>query len=61
MPRSICSISSVCSGAGKFVAVGVDPDALALRLQQEGAEAFSASWAKLLECISRRSALLAAT
>jgi transaldolase len=44
----------------EFAAVGVDTDALALRLQQEGAEAFSVAWAKLLDCISRKRTLLAA-
>ena len=44
----------------EFVAAGVDLDALALRLQQEGAETFSVAWAKLLDCISRKRTLLAA-
>jgi transaldolase len=36
----------------RFTQAGIDLDALALRLQQEGAAAFSASWAKLLDCIA---------
>ena len=44
----------------EFIAAGVDPDALALRLQQEGAETFSAAWAKLLDCIARKQHRLAA-
>jgi transaldolase len=43
-----------------FTQAGIDLDALALRLQQEGAAAFSASWAKLLGCIARKRDLLAA-
>ena len=44
----------------RFTQAGVDLDALALRLQQEGAAAFSASWAKLLDCIARKRRLFAA-
>src|SRR5439155_12785852 len=44
----------------RFTQAGIDLDALALRLQQEGAAAFSASWAKLLDCIARKRHLLAA-
>jgi transaldolase len=44
----------------RFTQAGIDLDALALRLQQEGAAAFSASWAKLLACIARKRDLLAA-
>ena len=44
----------------RFTHAGIDLDALALRLQQEGAAAFSASWAKLLDCIARKRDLLAA-
>jgi transaldolase len=44
----------------RFTQAGIDLDALALRLQQEGAAAFSASWAKLLDCIARKRDLLAA-
>lgn len=45
----------------EFAQAGIDLDALAVRLQQEGAAAFSASWAKLLDCIARKRDLLAAT
>jgi transaldolase len=38
----------------RFARTGIDLDALALRLQEEGAIAFSASWAKLLDCIARK-------
>lgn len=44
----------------RFTQAGVDLDALALRLQQEGAAAFSVSWAKLLDCIARKRRLLTA-
>jgi len=44
----------------RFTQAGIDLDALALRLQQEGAAAFRASWAKLLDCIARKRDLLAA-
>jgi transaldolase len=44
----------------RFTREGIDLDALALRLQLEGAAAFSASWAKLLDCIARKRDLLAA-
>src|ERR671935_2674045 len=44
----------------RFTQAGVDLDALALRLQQEGAAAFSASWAKLLHRIAQIRDLLAA-
>jgi transaldolase len=44
----------------RFTKAGVDLDALGLRLQQEGAIAFSASWAKLLDCIARKRDRLAA-
>jgi transaldolase len=44
----------------RFTGAGIDLDALALRLQQEGAAAFSASWAKLLDCIARKRRRLAA-
>jgi transaldolase len=39
---------------------GIDTDALALRLQKEGAEAFSKSWRELLETIKSESERLAA-
>jgi len=38
---------------------GIDADALAARLQREGADAFSASWHKLLESIATKAAKLA--
>jgi transaldolase len=44
----------------RFRRAGIDLDTLGLRLQQEGAAAFSASWAKLLDCIARKRDLLAA-
>jgi transaldolase len=44
----------------RFTQADIDLDALALRLQQDGAAAFSASWAKLLDCIGRKRDLLAA-
>jgi transaldolase len=43
-----------------FTQAGLDLDALALRLQHEGAAGFSASWAKLLNCIAHKRDLLAA-
>lgn len=44
-----------------FAEAGVDADALALRLQKEGAEAFDKSWNALLACIAgKREALAAA-
>src|SRR5205823_3835191 len=44
----------------RFTQADIDLDGLALRLQQEGAAAFSASWARLLDCIARKRELLAA-
>jgi transaldolase len=44
----------------RFRQAGIDLDALALRLQQDGAANFSASWAKLLDCIARKQHRLAA-
>jgi len=38
---------------------GIDDDALAARLQREGADAFAASWHKLLESIASKAARLA--
>jgi len=38
---------------------GVDEDALAARLQREGADAFAASWRKLLESIASKASKLA--
>ena len=45
----------------RFSEAGVDLDALALRLQEEGAEAFVKSWEKLLGRIAEKSASLAQT
>ena len=39
---------------------GIDVNALALQLQQEGAEAFESSWHGLLECIARKTDALVA-
>ena len=44
----------------RFRQAGIDVDALALRLQQEGAAAFRVSWANLLDCIARKRRLLTA-
>jgi transaldolase len=44
----------------RFTQAGIDLDALALRLQQEGAAAFRVSWTRLLDCIARKRRLLAA-
>jgi len=43
----------------RFVAAGVDIDALAIKLQKEGAEAFVKSWRQLLRRIDDKSAALA--
>ena len=45
----------------RFTQAGVDIDALAATLQQEGAEAFVKSWRQLLRRISDKSAALAVT
>ena len=42
----------------QFARAGVDVDALAVRLQREGARAFVDSWTQLLGCIDRKSAAL---
>ncbi len=39
---------------GAFARAGVDVDALATRLQAEGADAFTRSWEQLLRCIDGR-------
>jgi transaldolase len=44
----------------RFAAAGVDLDALALRLQQEGAESFDKSWDELIENIAQKSRALTA-
>lgn len=43
----------------RFTQAGVDIDALALRLQQDGAQAFVKSWKELLECIASKTESLA--
>ena len=45
----------------RFAGAGIDADALALRLQQEGAQAFVKSWRRLLQRIEDKSAALANT
>jgi transaldolase len=45
----------------RFAQAGVDLDALAARLQEQGAESFVQSWNDLLECITAKSHQLAAT
>ncbi len=42
----------------RFQQVGLDLDALATRLQHEGAEAFDRSWNDLMECIRSKSEVL---
>jgi transaldolase len=42
----------------KFAKAGVDYDALAAKLQSEGAESFDASWNELMGCIASKSELL---
>jgi len=44
----------------KFAAAGIDVQALATRLQREGADSFVASWKELMECIETKSAALQA-
>jgi transaldolase len=44
-----------------FAQAGIDVDALALQLQQEGARAFVKSWQQLLQRIADKSAVLAAS
>jgi transaldolase len=43
----------------EFVKAGTDIDALAARLQKEGAESFVKSWNELMSVIASKSALLA--
>jgi transaldolase len=45
----------------KFSAAGVDIDALALKLQVEGAESFVKSWQELMQVIASKSSVLAAS
>jgi transaldolase len=44
----------------RFTQAGIDVDALALRLQADGAQAFVKSWNELLQCIAEKSTALAA-
>jgi transaldolase len=41
-----------------FAKAGIDIDALALRLQEEGAASFVKSWNDLMTCIGSKSAVL---
>jgi transaldolase len=41
---------------GEFADAGIDVDELAARLQKEGAETFSASWAELLDTLAKQHA-----
>ena len=45
----------------KFAAAGIDIDALAARLQLDGAESFVKSWRELMKRIAEKSAALATT
>jgi len=45
----------------RFAAAGVDVDALAKKLQLEGAESFVKSWKELMQSIADKSATLATT
>ena len=45
----------------QFQSAGIDTDALATRLQEEGKESFNKSWNDLLESIKSESRRLAAT
>jgi transaldolase len=47
--------------AARFAAAGVDVDALAKKLQLEGAESFVKSWKELMQSIADKSATLATT
>src|SRR3954449_2486318 len=63
-PGHLCGLPPADGGdidrtLDRFTQAGIDLDALALRLQQEGAAAFGASWAKLLDCIAHKRRLLA--
>jgi transaldolase len=44
----------------RFTQAGIDVDALALRLQADGAQAFVKSWNELLQCIAEKSTVLTA-
>ncbi len=60
--RPVDAMSANAKGTGEllaqFRAAGIDRDALALQLQQEGAEAFVQSWQALLARIARKSQAL---
>jgi len=43
---------------GQFAQAGIDVDALAAQLQDEGARSFDKSWSDMLAVISSKSALL---
>ena len=43
----------------RFAEVGIDVDALAIELQQDGAQSFVKSWQQLLQRIADKSAALA--
>ncbi|HXI78468.1 MAG TPA: transaldolase family protein, partial [Steroidobacteraceae bacterium] len=45
----------------RFAAAGIDIDALAARLQLDGAESFVKSWRELMKRIAEKSAALATT
>jgi transaldolase len=45
----------------QFVQAGVDIDALAERLQQEGAQSFTKSWQDLIGCIAAKRAAIPAS
>ena len=44
---------------GQFAAAGIDVDALAAKLQIEGAQSFVKSWAELMQRIAEKGAALA--
>ena len=46
-----CDDDSAPSVIARYRELGIDVGALALRLQKEGADAFSQSWHALLSCI----------
>jgi transaldolase len=46
------------AGLASFAKAGVDIDALAVRLQNEGAKSFVKSWDDLMACIDSKSAAI---
>jgi transaldolase len=57
--RILASDGGECEGVlASFAKVGIDVDALAARLQDEGASAFSKSWNDLMACIDSKSAAI---